>query len=73
MQHLPQLDVMRGLYAKALTNWRQHWPRKQILVLNFAQLVGHATKQDVLTLIGDFVGSTPLGGLPSMNTAGGEA
>ena len=49
-------DLARGFYALSLQQWRAHWPRRQILVLNFHEVFSAGGEQTARELLGQFIG-----------------
>lgn len=49
-------DLARGFYALALQRWRAHWPRRQMLVLNFHELFSKGGEQAARVFLAQFIG-----------------
>ena len=49
-------DLARGFYALSLQQWRAHWPRRQMLVLNFHEVYSAGGEQAARELLGQFIG-----------------
>ena len=49
-------DLARGMYHQALDLWRVKWPRKQILVIPFHQLVAPEESVAILENLAGFTG-----------------
>ncbi len=61
------VNYRRGLYAPQLQRWRAAWPRKQLLVLSFSELVARP-EEYVDRVIRGFTGLPQLHGLPHVNS-----
>ena len=49
-------DLARGFYALSLQQWLAHWPRRQMLVLNFHEVYSAGGEQAARELLGQFIG-----------------
>ena len=71
LNHQKYSYLSRGLYADQLSRWLRHFPRRQLLVLDTADL--HARPQHTLDRVSDFlaVERVQLPSFPRYNTGGG--
>ena len=70
-EHVPPLqNLMRGLYAPFLERWRKWWPRDQIFVMNFDELLSN--QATYLSLLAEFASIPALADelLPQINVGG---